>query len=256
MIAEAIKAFVELARSGMAIQRFDVDDPRKSHFYTNGNPLLIDLPIPPRDHTVATLEEIIRLATRFSGPAGGCSPVVWYNEEAVTLVLDDNGHRLETVGFPLTYHPTWELLRQFATTKAKHDHKSFIRLLRIDLDTALAPSALLEIVRKVKFENGTITDADRQRTRESIGKSIVASVSTEREIPDFVVVKTAVYQDSGEDAIYGVTCAVEVDSLEGWFRLVPMPGELIRVQQRATDSIGVRLREGLPEDVPEYRGCP
>jgi rhodanese-related sulfurtransferase len=257
MLEEALTYVAELGRKSAAPQRLDIKDPRHAVFALGGGAIqTIDLPVPPRAHAVKQLADIVELADRFD--AAGRKVAVWYDECAVVLVIDDDGHRVETATLTLVESDVFKVVRLLTggTKAASFDHKAFVRLLRIDLAGALAPSELLEVVRRVKFEAGSVVNSDVRRSRESLGREITAAVSAEAEIPDDVTLSAPVYKTFGEESEYPVRCTVEVDAMAGSFRLIPFPDEIERVQHLAVASIAERLAAGLPEGVPHYYGKP
>jgi hypothetical protein len=136
-------------------------------------------------------------------------------------------------------------------------HKDFIRLLKIDLAGALPAGSLLDIIRRVKFENGAITTSEVKKNRESLGKEITAKIDASGEIPDEVTLQVPVYSSMGEKQPYPLQCSVEVDPTRtDAFRLSPLPDEIERVQQLAVGSILERLRVALPDGCPAYYGSP
>jgi hypothetical protein len=255
MLADALKFLKDLAVLAAAPQRLDLKDPRAAHFAVGGHAARIDLAKPPRDHEVDTLDDLVALANRFGDLGGGV--VVWYDHEAVVLVIDDEGHRAETA--TLGFRPSDVFHRLVGLRKdprgAWMNPKDFVRLLRIDLAGALPPVALLNTVRKVKFENGVTVRAETQRQRESLGKEITSAVSAEAELPEQVTVNAAVWKTPGESAFeYPVRCSVEVEPAEGLFRLLPLPDEVERVLERAVRCVGERLSQHLTDGVPAYYG--
>jgi hypothetical protein len=96
---------------------------RKIRRLINGQIVEWDIPTPPREHHPATLDEIIALAKRFED--AGSEPVVWYNHEAVVLVIDDVGHRLETATLVLLNRVRKLVIGQKTTTEVNRRGESF-----------------------------------------------------------------------------------------------------------------------------------
>lgn len=253
MFDQMIASIVSLGRASAAPVKLDIPDVTKAHFLT-GNGQIVTVPIDPspRDHTVCQLDDLIRMANLFDDGLTSC--VVWYNEDHVILVLDNDAHRCQKVTMTLEISDVCRVVASLPG--ACYDHKSFVRLLRVQLAGALSPSSLLDIVRRVRFDNGAVTHSEVKRTRESLGREITASVSAESEIPDTVTLSVPVYSTLGETDPYPVRCTVEVDPVEGRFRLIPFPDEITRVYQLAVASIARRLAAGLSEGVPAYYGAP
>jgi hypothetical protein len=257
MLAEALKFFSELAQKSQAPTKLDQPDPRKAVYAVGGSLVDVDLPPPPREHQPGTLAEVIALANRFAGD--GAHPVVWYDQDQVVLVIDDLGHRIEHATLALQRSDVLDRLIQLRATKPWLDQKDALRLVRIELAGTLAPDVLLDRLRKIKIENGQAVTSHVRHGAESMGRSINAAVSGEGEIPEGVVLDVPAYKTPGEaDRRYGLACSIEVEPTRGlqFFRLMPLPDELERVEALAVASIGERLVEGLDDAIPAYQGRP
>ena len=253
MLKEALEYLSGLATKAAAPQEIETDDPRFARYLTgSGSVIKVELDPLPRDHRIGQLSDLISLARESAAAVDTC--VVWYDENAVVLIMDDGEHRCQKAAMILAESDVFSIVRKLGV--ANYDHKSFIRLLRVHLAGALNPGSLLEIVRRIRFENGSVTNASVQKNRESLGREITSAVSAESEIPDVVTLAVPVYKTLGEADPYPVRCTVEVDPIEGRFRLTPFPDEIERVQQLAVGSIAERLAEALPESVPAYYGRP
>lgn len=250
MIAEALQYLTGLARGSAEPKLLDAGDPTVARFATgDGSIREFDVPAPPRRHSVDRLEEIIMMTIRFPGDSA-----VWYDKDGVILVIDDDEYRANTVTLTLEESDLFATVRSLPGSS--FDHKAFVRLLRVRLAGVTAAADLLAVVRKVKFDNGSVVHSQVTRSRESLGREITSSVSAEHEIPDEVTLAVRVYKTAGEEQAFPVRCAVEADALEGRFRLTPLPDEIERAQQLAVAWIAERLVDGLSKEVPAYHGRP
>lgn len=266
MLAEAMKFLTELAAKAQAPVQVAIPDWRAIWYAAGGQHSSIPLPVQPRDHNPATLDDLIALATRFVGDSDGplhvgdldepSTPVVWYGEDAVVLVIDDAGYRVETATLHMQYSDAFARLMSLRAERTWFEPKPFVRLLRVDLAGTLAPGELLERVRSIRFEAGSVTTTESARTRESLGREIRSKVDAAGEIPEEVTLSVPVFKNPGETDRYPCRCAVEVDPAMGRLQLLPLPDEIERTARLAVTSIGGRLRAGLPESVPCYRGTP
>ncbi len=260
MLREALDALVLLARQSAETKPIDCKNPRTLYFSgPDGRLAELPLSISPRRHKVESLNDLIELATRFDkAPLGDgkfANPVVWYNAERVVLVIDDDGHRIETATLELEESDFFKTVCKL-TAGPWYTQKDFIRLLKIHLVGTLPDVDLLNVVRRLKFENGTVTTGEVKKNRESMGREITAAVSAEGEIPDFVRMMVPLYKVFDFKETYPVNCTVEVDPPDGRLRLMPFPDEVERVCHLALAAIEERLMEGLPESVPCYLGAP
>jgi hypothetical protein len=252
MLKEALEYLMSQSADGVKPIDLETDDPRSKTFVIGGNVTEVETPVPPRNHNVNSLEDFAKFVAE-------CSPedcVVFYDESVVVGILDNDGHRVERVAFVLSQSDQFDTIEALNGTSCWKNQKDFVRLLKIDLAGAIPPVDLLEVVRRVKFENGTTVKSEVGRARESLGREIRSQVETEREVPEGVVVWVPVYKSLGEREKFGVECSVEVDPLMGTFRLAPLPDEVERVQHLAMASIRRRLEESLPDGVPVFYGSP
>lgn len=254
-LKEGLDRLVDLATKAGAPVKLDSGDPRQIRYLAAGQEIVIDTHPTARGHEPGTLDEVIRIAARFATEG---TPVVWYDADAVALVIDDSGHRLETAKLALATSDVFAVLERLRANAgiAWHDQKAFVRLLRIELAGTLPAVALLNTVRKVRFENGEKVSGEVRSQRESLGREIVSKVEADAELPEEVTLECPVYKTAGERDRYPVRCSVEVDPMQGKFRLLPLPDELERVRDMALSSIADRLQASLPDNVPAYRGKP
>jgi hypothetical protein len=250
MIKEALEYFALLARDADDVKEL-LSTSKKARYLIGDEVVEWDIPTPPRDHRPATLAEVIALATRFAD----AKPVVWYDELAVVLVIDDDGHRIETATLKLEVSDTFAVVQMLRADKPWFTQPDFVRLLRVDLAGTLDPAVLLNRVRKLVIGQKTTTEV--QRRGESFGHEINALAGKDADPPDEVDLVLPAYKTPGEQTPVWVACTVDVEVAQPKpFRLVPKPDEVERVLQVATASIGERLRAGLPEGVVAYHGRP
>ena len=274
MIAEAIKAIADMARNAANLTpvEFESESPRSQKFlHLDGSVSAVDAPIPARNHVVGTLGEIVALADRFAGDeeedgtigdtAGRqADPVVWYDGNRVVLIADDRGHRCDRMTLELIESQIFVRVRRLVANPVWMSPRDFIRLLRIELAGAMSPDVLLNRVRRIRIENGQITEAASSHGKESIGRSVKAELATGGDqMPEEVVIQIPVYSTPGERGFtYAMTCAVEInpETPNTPFRLMPLPDEVERVSAEAVGAIGKRLAAGLPSGVNCYFGSP
>lgn len=254
MLAEAFKFLSDLGARAEKPFKIDLADPRRVYVSVGGVIAPWDIPPAPRAHTAGTLDEVIALAVRFV--EAGSHPVVWYDQDDVTLVIDDDGHRVEQSTLTLVTSDVFRLLVALRDQKPWHDPRAFVRLLRVELAGTLTPGELLERVKVTKFEGGSLVSARVGRGDESLGREITSRLDGSERIPEEVTLMAPVYKTPGETERYAVRCAVEVDPARCAFQLLPLPDEIERVRALAVASIGERLIDGLGDSVPCYQGRP
>jgi hypothetical protein len=256
MLKEALQYLFDQGKQLAQPIKLDILDARHFHFLNDGTPVAVPRPAPIRQTLIRSLEDFIRFAAE-SKSDDEAVQAVYFNEDRITLVNDEGAHRLERIYFVLEESDQWSTTEGLRDNAQWMQAKQFVRLLRVDLAGALPSNQLVDIVRSVKFENGTMMTVETKRQRESMGKEILAAVKTDQDIPEEVTLQIPVYKSHGENERYGLRCAVEVDpSTLAAFRLTPLPDEIERVQALAVQSIGDRLRAELPSSIPSYYGSP
>jgi hypothetical protein len=248
MIREALEYFVRISREADKPFNLEIADPKAKYFLVNGKILRAEIPENPREHRPNSLEDFIAVVLKF-----GDDPFVFFDEKSVIGILDGYDHRVNWVTFVLVKSDQWEALTSYGRWLSQKD---FVRLLRIDLVGCLLPATLLDRVRKLVIENGVAISSEVGRQKESLGRSIQATVTGSGDFPEQVVLSIPIYKTLGEKAGYPLRCSVEIDPMRMEpFRLLPLPDELERVQHLAMTSIRERLLAGL-DGVPIFYGRP
>lgn len=249
MIREAFEFLRDL--SAKAVEPKAVyEDALEKVFFVDGSKTSIVKAHPDRRHNVETLDDVIALASRF---ASEYKPAVWYSSTGVQLVVDDDAYRADTATLEFSETAVWQTVRELQK-RAWLDQAAFVRLLRIDLASAIEPFVLLDRVKRLKWQAGSTTDRTVGFGRESLGRDIKAEVNAESEIPEAVELGVRVHANPGEDVRRVIRCAVEINAPEAKLRLVPFPDEISRIENLVVQHIAERLRAGLPESVPCYHG--
>jgi uncharacterized protein YkuJ len=174
-------------------------------------------------------------------------PEIYVDAAQVTLVINRKTRR-DRVYCPL------EMSTPFAWLKNASDkplsQSQLIRLLRITFAGCLPPeSALLSIIRNLKFTAGSEANANIQHSKESLGKQIAAAVHGTSDVPDETVLTVRIFNNFhvGGD----VHCAIEVFPAEQQFKITPYPREIERVLDEALHRVA-----DLFEAMPVYFGAP
>jgi hypothetical protein len=255
MKADAYQLLIEQAKRVSGAVLLAQPDPRISRYGISGQIADFPVEILPRKHAPGSVAEVIALANRFAD--AGSAPVVWYSEDAVTLVIDDDGHRVNVATLTLEKSDKFAVLCELRKTPKKYlNQKDFIRLLRIDLAETLAPGALLEVIRVLKIDNGSVVSSSVTKSKESMGAMITNKVSGAGDIPEEVTLGCPVYKTLGEREPYPIRCTVDVDLLRAEFQLLPFPDEIERAQQLAVAALAAKLDAGLDDKLPFYYGKP
>jgi len=260
MIREALEFIADLKAASISPRPIDTGSSENLVFLVPSSDGDLDehriaRAIPPRRHEVGDLATIVKLANRFADKdEDNSSPVVWINENMISLVIDDNEHRVNTATLVLEYADVFRCLQKLVGYPGVWtEQKAFIRLLRVDLAGTLPPGILLDRVRKLKFEAGQVTTQIATKDRESLGRQIHAAVSGEGEIPEEVTIEAPVFRGFDRRSII---CSVDIDPARGLLQIVPLPDELDRVTRLTLANIQKTIGAMVPESVPVYLGKP
>jgi hypothetical protein len=251
MIKEALEYLMGNAAERLKPIPIETGDIAVKTLAINGDVVKVPLAAKPRNHKLLSLDDLVSLVQNVDGEDH--LSAVFFNEDSVTSVLDYTDYRLNFATFNLKHSDQWLTVQGLS---AWMDHKAFVRLLRISLRGCYDPAVLLDPVRSIKMENGSVVKSDIGRQKESLGRSITGQVLAEKELPEEVDLELPIYKSPGENDLYTIRCSVEVDPMRtDAFRLMPMPDELDRAQHRAMASIRKRLVAALPK-VPVFYGAP
>jgi hypothetical protein len=261
MLKEALEYLGSLKEATAAPQKLP-SHPWMERVFVGGSVATFEAVPLPRKHTASTLADIVALANRFKTGVDlrdpdlcEYQPVVWYDENHVVLVIDDQSHRLHTVTLDLVSSDTFIVVKRLRATKEWYSQPDFVRLLRIELAGTLDNATLLDKARRLKIGQTAETTVGRRDA--SWGNEIKSLAGQDDDPPDQVTLQLPVYKTPGEtDPVY-VACTVEVEVAQPKpFRLLPMPDEIERVFGLRMASIAERLKEGLDDGIPCYWGRP
>jgi hypothetical protein len=218
---------------------------------------LVEVPPPPRNHMVETVEDLIALAKYaqgFSGDDGG--PSVWHDEKLIVLAWQDGDVR-DRASMPLRFSPQFELLKKLSAAAQPLTHRELVQLLRVDL-AGTTPPGLLNSVKQIKFMRNEEGHSTVSNGSESLGRSVEAEVrSTLDEIPEQVNLSIQVYLNQGEnDQRWPVVCDLQADVQTQRFVFRALPGEIEQAILWHQGTIRQRLQMGVGESVPVYAGRP
>ena len=172
MLAEAIKAIVELGQDSAAVDFHAHPALPNRVFIRHGDELLEkDAPPPLRNHQLEGFDDLVRaLEDEAIAPA----PEVYVSRVAVVALLN-RGERREAVSVKLVETDRFKILRRLQSAPALMDPKQVIKLLRFDLHSVNA-EAVIQGLRKVNFTRTSSGASNVEHGRETLGRSVEASV--------------------------------------------------------------------------------
>jgi hypothetical protein len=140
-----------------------------------------------------------------------------------------------------------------ASSGNRLSQSDFIRVLRITFRECLGvDNGLIPLLRKLNFAASDGAAAEIQHGRESVARSINASIMGVNAIPEELVLRVPVFEN--HPFIAPVNCAIEIFPDERMFKLTPFPLQVRKAMQAALDDVENGLEgDELP---PVYRGKP
>lgn len=185
---------------------------------------------PPRMHNLAGVFEAISYANTKGSPEHS---VVWFDENGITIILDDSTRRdIAVVQFKLS--PQFARLKQVADDEERFGQAAFRRLLRVDFHGCTPNDLLLDWVSDCEFGSRGNTVGTITKDKSSFGKDIEEQVKSKDRgaCPDELILSMPVFDDPGLREERRVVCDVEIHMAEQQFELTPFPGQI----QRAIDA--------------------
>jgi hypothetical protein len=254
MIKEALAWLEANVKQAQNVQPIITSDYTTDRFSIAGEVHEFDVPPPARAHAFNDLDDLLAFVDGYPlSESDEPAVVIWFSAGRIVAVLDNESYRRNTAHMNIEPTDEWTTVENL---KEWLDQKAFIRLLRFDLGSVLPPSALLDKVRKIRFENGVVTSQVTQKDRESMGREITSRLTAETELPEEILVSLQPAVIPGLEAReYVIRLVLEVDSARGMFRLLPAPGELERAERQWVRHLGRHMRETLP-NIPVYNGRP
>ncbi len=198
-----------------------------------------------RSHAVSSLDDLLRSIDRWCE-----SGTVWHSELCVQVAIDDS-ERLDRITLALSLSDQFLTLTHLPAEGL--DHRSFIRLLRHDLEKCGAET-LLSIVRKVEFKRQSDGRSDIRHGGESLGKSVESAVNATSDVPEMIVLSVPVYDTPGIEQREQVGCSIDIDVHNERFILTPFPGELTGAMHRVQAWIGQEVRQHAGDGVSVFGG--
>jgi hypothetical protein len=207
----------------------------------------------PRHHQLSALFEAIS----FVNSKGSDKSVIWFNENNLTVIVDDETRRDFAI-LTFTYGPQFAILAQMDTGGQRFKQAAFRRLLRVDFHGARPNDLLLDWISACEFGNKGNASGMIAKDKSSFGREIEQQVTSrdKGECPDEITFTMPVFADPGLREDRAVTCDVEILLAEESFLLTPFPGqvqaaidaELTNIEALMTGPNGVKC--------PVFRGQP
>lgn len=215
-------------------------DGRSATYVQEGQTFTIARRAANREHTVASLDDLIR----FAKTRDITTPTVWYCHNCVVLLCDDSDRR-DRVTLPLPWSKQFSSLLDMEAGEHCFEQRRFVRLLYRDLGVDAATVAKF---RRLDFKVIQAAEGEFQHGSERLGKSVNAEIKGTAEIPEAITICVPVYDVTGERATRCIMCGVDLDAQRAQILFSPLPGEMSRAVEESQESIRQRLTAELSED--------
>jgi hypothetical protein len=168
---------------------------------------------------------------------GGTSGIVYLSDKAAIFQYDKETRR-DYATCVLSKSPQFV----WAETGSGKTYRQpdFVRILRIILQDCLGvDSALLSLVRQLKFTSGGEAEGTIQHGKESLGKQITNAVTGQAALPEEIILTMQVFDNHPFRA--KIACALEIFPAEASFKITPYPMEVKKAMDTALDDIVIAL---------------
>lgn len=220
-------------------------DGRKAYVQINGKVQEYAVSPACRKHFVMSLADLLTFSRDYepSRPAGQQQgrQVIWHNPVGVILVLDDEDRR-DRVVFNLTPTVRFQALKDLAKNRRSLDLREFRRLLKIVLGV---DPVLVNKFSKLDFSTAAKTTREAAHTQDRMGKIISQEVTGEADIPEELVISTPLYQETGEQDIYDLSCVIDIDFANSRLSIEPKPDEIEAAERAHQYSLRQRIDKDL-----------
>lgn len=253
MLAELLEHLVDLAKASSAAKFHSRPEfPGRVFIEHGGGYSSEDVPPPRRKHHLSGLADVV-LATRDKAIAP--DPEVYYDGGRVVALLD-RSTRVERVTLELARSERWQTLQNLRSHPRTLSPAEAVRLLRFDLH-GTGVDALVSELGRVDFNRSSNGSHTAEHGRESLGKSVEASVQQADRVPESFAVDVAPFTNPGLRSLRGsVKVGVYVDTGAEGFEIRPLADELELLEANVMAGLRDLLGAELDGSCPLFHGAP
>lgn len=253
MLAEFLTKLTETVRQAdkVTVTPFPGDN-RRAILSVGGRYEVLEVPPPPRGHTIATLDDLVAFSETPDAEKGA----FFVSERGVLLVLDTET-RQEYAHMPFRSTARWMYLWKLRGEGLAFTPREAIRVLRRELvGGGLDVDAVIKALSNVEFTRRSDGRSISEHGRESLGKSVEAVVQAADKIPQSFEVAVPILRDMTPDQRYLATVPVVVQLLlepeDGSVTFSVNEDVLRDAEATACNRIAVWLTDRVGQ--PVYRG--
>lgn len=217
---------------------------------------LVQRPRPQRWYSLVSLSEVVPFCA-WGVERLSANPVIWFDGDVLDIPFHpakDSGPWSDGGSLRVSKTSAFELLERLAETPTKHSQKDFVRVLRMEFQSALgtAANSVIAACRAIRFSESQRGQSTVSNGRQSLGREleseVVADVGT---IPETLEFRLPVYMDPLLQMPATILCDLEVNPLDQTFTLTPFPGQVEAALDKLSDVVRAVVADA---GVPFFRG--
>ena len=210
----------------------------------------IELPPPLRKHRICTLDDVYSIS---EDKEMAKEPEIFFDFDTIQVVLDRNDRR-EVATLSLLPTDRYTSLVKMSGEPLSCTVNEAVRLLRFELH-GVGADHVVQALKRVDFSRTSRGTAVTEHGKESLGKSVEATIQATDEIPETVDLTVPLYSNPGvSDFTATITVGIylDVDTQRVAFR--PLADEIMKAQNAVMSQLFQALRDRLPR-VPKINGA-
>lgn len=252
MLAEFLQKVVDLGKRGDGATLLEHKSrPDKLWLVQGGTTTELDLPPPPRAPSLQGIPDVIEA---LGDDSLALAPEVYLDERGLVAFLNRDDRR-QRLSMPFVKSERFKALERLATATSFSTTQA-VKFLRFDLNgTGVEP--VIAALKRVDFTRRSDGARIVEHGRESLGRTVEASVQQADAIPEAFRVQTPVFVNPGlRGAIADVRCGVYLDVDAEKVELRVLADELRAAVDGVLEQVAKALREALGPNVLVLHGSP
>ena len=199
-----------------------------------------------RSYQFNTLDDLAKAIEQFSGTK---QVLVLCGASSIQAVLQESDAKRDILRMPLSITSQCQTLLHLHKDHVPYNQRTFISLLRVELNGCV-DSTIISQIRTLKFSKNSTGESDLQPGKETLGKEVMVAAVTGTSgtpLPETVELQIPPFEEFAEEEgfTFTVKCALDLDIEAAQLRLIPLAGELPRMQRLALAMIAERLTQSL-----------
>lgn len=252
MLAEFLREVVGLAGKAKSVEFHTNPSLPRTVFVRHGDELK-ELPVPAaqRSHKLADFDSLVEAIT---DDKIASDPEVYVAQDSIVALLDRSDRRAR-VSVALATSHRFNVCEKLETP-ARLTPKDAVRLLKLELHGG-THDPVTQALSRIDFKRAVGAASDLAHGRETLGRSVEASVQQAKDIPEQFTVAIPIWTTQGfQQYVQHVTFGLYLD-LEGQVvELRVLSDECEAARNRALQQVAADLRKSLAGAAPVFLGVP